>query len=270
MIVQEYMKNPLLLNGYKFDMRIYVVVTSFNPLEVFLYKEGFARLSTVRFSLDPEQITNRFIHLTNSSVQEHSHTKKQAEDSKFGGTKISLESLKSKLYSQNIDFDNIWKQIGEIVVKSLVACQIDIPYNPCCFELYGYDIIIDSNLKCWLIEVNSSPSLGILNLLDDIVKIKLVDDLIDLVDLIDFDRKRLEEVLTRKLKEISSVSAASGVQAMKLLNRDLTYILNGQEPRVYGEMPKFMGEFERLAPTPFSDGMIRLTGGQKMFGKKIM
>lgn len=268
MIVQEYLKNPLLLNGFKFDMRIYVVVTSFNPLEAFVHREGFARLSTVRFSLDPEQIANRFVHLTNSSVQEHSRTKKQAPDAKFSGTKISLEQLKSQLYTQGIEFGDIWRQVTEIVVKSLAACQIDIPYNPCCFELFGYDVIIDSNLKCWLIEVNSSPSLGILNLLDDIVKIKLTDDLIDLVDALDFDRKRLLEVLSRRLKEVNSVTAATGAQAAKLLNRDLTYILNGQEPREYGEMPKFMGGFERVAPSSFSDKIIKLVGGQKMFGKR--
>lgn len=45
-ILQKYLKNPLLLRGYKFDMRIYVLVTSFNPLEAFLYKEGFARMTT--------------------------------------------------------------------------------------------------------------------------------------------------------------------------------------------------------------------------------
>lgn len=45
-VLQKYLKDPMLLKGYKFDMRIYVLVTSFNPLEAFLYKEGFARLAT--------------------------------------------------------------------------------------------------------------------------------------------------------------------------------------------------------------------------------
>lgn len=38
MIMQRYLKNPLLLNGFKFDLRIYVLVTSVNPLELFIYK----------------------------------------------------------------------------------------------------------------------------------------------------------------------------------------------------------------------------------------
>jgi tubulin polyglutamylase TTLL5 len=45
-VLQKYLKNPLLLDGYKFDMRIYVLLTAINPLEVFIYREGFARLST--------------------------------------------------------------------------------------------------------------------------------------------------------------------------------------------------------------------------------
>jgi tubulin polyglutamylase TTLL5 len=45
-VMQRYVKNPLLLNGYKFDMRVLVLVTSVNPIEAFVYKEGFGRFSS--------------------------------------------------------------------------------------------------------------------------------------------------------------------------------------------------------------------------------
>ncbi len=67
------MRNPLLLNGFKFDLRIYVVVTSVNPLEIFIYKEGFARFSTMPYSISPSDIKNKFIHLTNSSVNKNNN-----------------------------------------------------------------------------------------------------------------------------------------------------------------------------------------------------
>ena len=73
-IVQKYLKNPLLLNGYKFDLRIYVLVTSVNPLEVFIYRDGFGRFSTVPFSLDPNDCKNKYIHLTNVSIQKYSNS----------------------------------------------------------------------------------------------------------------------------------------------------------------------------------------------------
>ena len=57
-VVQKYMKNPLLLDGYKFDMRIYALVTHMKPLEAFVYKEGFARLSTEKYALNSENIKN--------------------------------------------------------------------------------------------------------------------------------------------------------------------------------------------------------------------
>ena len=68
MVMQRYLKDPLLLNSFKFDMRIYVLVTSVNPLEVFIYKDGFGRFSTVPYNLDPSDKSNKYIHLTNVSL----------------------------------------------------------------------------------------------------------------------------------------------------------------------------------------------------------
>jgi hypothetical protein len=75
-----------------------------------------------------------------------------------------------------------------------------IDQNPNCFELFGYDIIIDEGLKCWLIEVNSSPSLEKDFIIDEIVKQQLVDDVIEVVDPIPYDRARLLEVVSRRRK----------------------------------------------------------------------
>ena len=157
----------------------------------------------------------------------------------------------------------------EVILKSLVACQNDIVYNPCCFELFGFDILIDADFKCWLIEINSSPSLARETLLDDMVKQRLIDDIIDLVDPLDFDRKRLFEVLERRINEDFKQSTTTNIYSKRLMNRDLTYILNGQVPRKYGEMPRTLGNFERLAPSPLCDQYLKLIGGQKMFGSTM-
>lgn len=71
-VIQKYVHNPMLLDGYKFDLRLYILVTSFHPLEAFIYKEGFARLATHKYSSNPEDVKNKFIHLTNSSIQKDS------------------------------------------------------------------------------------------------------------------------------------------------------------------------------------------------------
>ncbi len=99
------------------------------------------------------------------------------------------------------------------------------------------------------------------------VKQRLVDDTIDLVQCVDFDRKRLVEVLERRVVEEGRATGPP-FGGLKQMNRDLTYILNGTLPRKYGEMPQFIGNFERIAPTPYSEKVIRLIGGQKMFGSQ--
>lgn len=51
-VVQHYITNPLLINELKFDMRIYVAVTSINPLRIYIYEDGLARFATFQYNLD--------------------------------------------------------------------------------------------------------------------------------------------------------------------------------------------------------------------------
>lgn len=50
MIASEYIANPLLIDDYKFDLRVYVVITSINPLRVYMYEEGLTRFATVKYN----------------------------------------------------------------------------------------------------------------------------------------------------------------------------------------------------------------------------
>lgn len=70
-IVSRYVPNPLLINGLKFDVRIYVLVTSMDPWRIYVYHEGLARFASEEY--DPKNIkSNKFAHLTNYSINKKS------------------------------------------------------------------------------------------------------------------------------------------------------------------------------------------------------
>ena len=139
-IIQQYIHDPLLLDGYKWDMRLYVLVTSFQPkLEAYLYKEGFARFATVRYST--EDLSNNMVHLTNTSIQKHNERNvRQTQDTLVGGTKISLKVLREKLQTRNppVNFERLWEKIIDCVLKSLCCARDHIGYCPNAFESRGF------------------------------------------------------------------------------------------------------------------------------------
>lgn len=67
-IISEYISNPHIIDEKKYDLRIYVLVTSFNPLTIYIYEDGLVWFATVKYNLDPENMDNKFIHLTNYSI----------------------------------------------------------------------------------------------------------------------------------------------------------------------------------------------------------
>lgn len=50
MICQQYISKPFLIDGFKFDLRIYTLISSCDPLRIFVYKDGLARFATVQYS----------------------------------------------------------------------------------------------------------------------------------------------------------------------------------------------------------------------------
>jgi Tubulin-tyrosine ligase family. len=80
-VISKYIDNPLLIGGKKFDMRLYVLVTSFRPLKAYMFRQGFCRFCNEKYTSDISEIDNMFIHLTNVAIQKHS----EVYNDKHGG-----------------------------------------------------------------------------------------------------------------------------------------------------------------------------------------
>ena len=179
-VCQRYIYNPLLLGRKKFDMRVYALFTCYNPLTAYLNRTGFCRFTSFKYSLNPEDLNNNQIHLTNVAVQKQSAT----YDKQIGG-KWYFRELKTYLMGRYNEeqVNSMFDGIQNIIIKCIYAVQSVIAKDRHCFELYGYDILIDENLKPWLIEINSNASLTASTERDAQTKIKMLDDLLTIVDL---------------------------------------------------------------------------------------
>uniref|UniRef100_A0A915EYG8 Tubulin--tyrosine ligase-like protein 9 n=1 Tax=Echinococcus canadensis TaxID=519352 RepID=A0A915EYG8_9CEST len=177
-VVSRYIDNPYLIGGRKFDLRVYVLVTSFQPLKAWVYRDGFARLSNVGFSM--ESIDDQYIHLTNVAIQ------KTAPDyDAMKGCKWSICRLRRYMLAKH-GFERVAKlfwEIDKIFILSLLSVQKVMISDKHCFELYGYDILVDNSLKPWLLEINASPSLTASSNEDYALKVKLLGDTLNVVDM---------------------------------------------------------------------------------------
>lgn len=177
-VVQRYINNPYLIGGRKFDIRVYVLVTSYYPLRMWLYRGGFARFSNTRFSMDA--IDDTYVHLTNVAIQ------KLAPDyDPEKGSKWSMQQMRRYMSAKHgVDAVAVcFSQMDDIFIKSLQSVQKVMINDKHCYELYGYDILLDDCLKPWLIEVNASPSLTASSKEDYDLKYGLLEDVLNVVDL---------------------------------------------------------------------------------------
>lgn len=178
-VCQKYLSKPLLIGGKKFDLRIYVLVTSFSPLVVYMYRSGFARFSSDRFSMAAADISNFTVHLTNVAIQKQGENYDQTR-----GGKWDLCKLKRYLTTihGNEKIQRLFYQTQDLVLASLLAVQKVMMQDKHCFELYGYDVMVSDDLTPTILEVNASPSLTA-NTPDDYhLKFGLLDDTLTILD----------------------------------------------------------------------------------------
>ncbi|EAR91279.1 tubulin-tyrosine ligase family protein (macronuclear) [Tetrahymena thermophila SB210] len=180
-VIQKYIERPLLINQRKFDIRVWVLVTQ--NMDVLIFKQGYLRMSSEVY--DITDLQNPFIHLTNNAVQQHSKNYGKFEN----GNQMSFEDfqifLDKTFPSKNISLkDKIIPKMEEEIKLSLqsVRNKLNMNQRPNCFEIFGYDFIIDELFNVWIIEVNtnpcieeSSPILKILlpRMLDDAFKLTI-------------------------------------------------------------------------------------------------
>ncbi|XP_021053998.1 tubulin polyglutamylase TTLL4 isoform X1 [Mus pahari] len=212
LLVQRYLHKPYLISGSKFDLRIYVYVTSYDPLRIYLFSDGLVRFASCKYSPSMKSLSNKFMHLTNYSVnKKNTDYQANADETACQGHKWALKALWNYLSQKGINSDAIWEKIKDVVVKTIISSEpyvtnllklyVRRPYS--CHELFGFDIMLDENLKPWVLEVNISPSLHSNSPLDISIKGQMIRDLLNLAG---FVLPNMEDIISSS----SSPSSSSG------------------------------------------------------------
>jgi hypothetical protein len=265
-LAQEYILNPILLGGYKITFRIYVAVTSFAPLRIYVFPNGLTRICSERYTTDSESFNNRYIHLTNFDINKHNpggFIKEVSDDIQHEGLRCDMKYIFERLRKEGKDVDKLWRDIKDIIVKTFLSCERKmgrvvtkcVKYRSNAFELLGFDVLVDINMKPWLLEVNHAPNLEPHTTIETRVKSAMVRDLLLLVDVIQQHARELQQQTKQKSERLKILLATEEVlrrhpyrdYLKKLTQRDIWMIVDTElefERR---------GEWERLFPNPDSE-----------------
>ncbi|XP_048390623.1 tubulin polyglutamylase TTLL4 isoform X3 [Stegostoma tigrinum] len=280
LLVQKYLHKPYLIGESKFDLRIYVYVTSYDPLRIYVFTDGLVRFASCKYSSSMKSLGNKFMHLTNYSVNKLNAEYKPNSDGKLcQGHKWSLKALWAYLSQKGVRTDLLWEQIKDVIIKTIIASEsyvnsqihLYVRNRYTCHELFGFDIMLDENLKPWVLEVNISPSLHSNSTLDITIKGQMISDLLNLAGFIIPSK----DEVTPTIKSTSSRPKNNELTADEKLKR--VYYLSQKSPpmRFYSSLLDILtpddirmlmesedeynrrGQFERVFPCQHSSRYLR-------------
>jgi hypothetical protein len=155
-VAQKYLERPLLYGQRKFDIRVWVLFTCKN--EVFFYKRGYMRTSSDDYSLSK---SNNYVHLTNNCLQKHGENYGKHEEGNTIGFEVLQEYLQSKHPSLEVELtQHFLQRMKDLIIDTYLCSRSKMNPNKRrnVFELFGYDFLIDEDLRTWLIEVSSTTN----------------------------------------------------------------------------------------------------------------
>ncbi|XP_015433956.1 PREDICTED: tubulin polyglutamylase TTLL13 [Dufourea novaeangliae] len=268
MICQVYVARPFLVDGYKFDLRIYALITSCDPLRVYVYNDGLARFATSRYK-EPtgHNTSNVFMHLTNYAVNKHSRM--YVIDDEVG-SKRKISTLNKWLKVKEVDVDELWCKIDEVIIKTILAAYpiLKHSYHTCfpthdktyaCFELLGFDVLLDWKLKPYLLEVNHSPSFHTDAQIDKDIKEGLLMDTFAMLNLQQCDKRKIIEEDRRRVRDrlLQGITCKDGRQEEDFLGRQFQWEDEhiGNFRRIYPskDMEKYEPFFKQNSISVFQD-----------------
>eukprot|EP00049_Salpingoeca_infusionum_P002302 m.55536 g.55536 ORF g.55536 m.55536 type:complete len:935 (-) comp11498_c0_seq1:358-3162(-) len=227
LLVQEYLSKPYLVDGFKFDLRLYVLLTSCSPLRIYLFRDGLVRVSTKQYKPPTaKNVSEMCMHLTNFSINKTSDDFEDTEDY-TSGSKRSYQWLLSQLQAEGHDVARLERRIADIIVKTVIVAlphvrrgykaslrNTGVERHSRCFEILGFDVFLDTKLKPYVIEVNRAPSFTCGSPLDteikhDVLRSALIMTKMRAKDRADYERKTRK----RAQKRLYASSASPGTSS---------------------------------------------------------